>query len=303
MLMEMHQVRYFLALAEELNFTRASDSCNVTQPALSRAIKLLEEELGGLLFRREHESTHLTDLGHMVRPHLQSVYHHSMLAKHLSQDFVRRLPLKLGIMSTISPDEIIDLIANIRTRHPDVELKLCDSNANDLRSRLLAGDLEVVIYALPGEEPDLRTHSIPLFREQMVLAVHRGHRLAKERAFPVREMNNESYIHRMNCEFAGYADQILQQQGVTCTPTYWSERDDWTLAMVAAGLGFAFMPANAVKHPGVVGLPVVEPEFWRQVNLVSVRGRRYSPGVGSLVREAMRKAWFGKRPMPAHNVP
>jgi DNA-binding transcriptional LysR family regulator len=301
--MEMHQVRYFLALAEELNFTRASDSCNVTQPALSRAIKLLEEELGGLLFRREHESTHLTDLGHMVRPHLQSVYHHSMLAKHLSQDFERRLPLKLGIMSTISPDEIVDLIANIRTRHPDVELKLCDSNANDLRSRLLAGDLEVVIYALPGEEPDLRTHSIPLFREQMVLAVHRGHRLAKERAFPVREMNNESYIHRMNCEFAGYADQILQQQGVTCTPTYWSERDDWTLAMVAAGLGFAFMPANAVKHPGVVGLPVVEPEFWRQVNLVSVRGRRYSPGVGSLVREAMRKAWFGKRPMPAHNVP
>jgi LysR family transcriptional regulator, hydrogen peroxide-inducible genes activator len=303
MLMEMHQVRYFLALAEVLNFTRASDRCNVTQPALSRAIKLLEEELGGLLFRRERESTHLTDLGHMVRPHLQSVYHHSMLAKHLSQDFVRRLPLKLGIMSTISPDEIVDLIANIRTRHPDVELKLCDSNANDLRSRLLAGDLEVVIYALPGEEPDLRTHSIPLFREQMVLAVHRGHRLAKERAFPVREMNNESYIHRMNCEFAGYADQILQQQGVTCTPTYWSERDDWTLAMVAGGLGFAFMPANAVKHPGVVGLPVVEPEFWRQVNLVSVRGRRYSPGVGSLVREAMRKAWFGKRPMPAHNVP
>jgi LysR family hydrogen peroxide-inducible transcriptional activator len=301
--MEMHQVRYFLALAEELNFTRASERCNVTQPALSRAIKLLEEELGGLLCRREHESTHLTDLGHMVRPHLQSVYDHSMLAKHLSQDFRRRSPLKLGIMSTISPDEIVDLIANIRTRHPDVELKLCDSNANDLRSRLLAGDLEVVIYALPGEEPDLRTHSIPLFRERMVLAVHRGHRLAKARAFPVREMNNESYIHRMNCEFAGYADQILQQQGVTCTPTYWSERDDWTLAMVAAGLGFAFMPANAVKHPGVVGLPVVEPEFWRQVNLVSVRGRRYSPGVGSLVREAMRKAWFGKRPTPAHNVP
>jgi hypothetical protein len=50
------------------------------------------------------------------------------------------------------------------------------------------------------------------------------------------------------------------------------------------------------------GLPVVEPEFWRQVNLVSVRGRRYSPGVGSLVREAMRKTWFGKRPEPVHIV-
>ena len=300
--MEMHQVRYFLAVAEELNFTRASEKCNVTQPSLSRAIKLLEEELGGQLFHRDREPTHLTDLGQMVRPHLQSVYHHSTLVKRLSHDFAQKVPLKLGIMSTISPDEIVDLIANIRIRHPDVELKLCDANANDLRARLLAGDLEVVIYALPGEEPDECTHSIPLFREQMVLAVHRGHRLANERAFPVREMNSECYIHRMNCEFAGYADQILQEQGVTCTPAYWSERDDWTLAMVAAGLGFAFMPANSVKHPGVVGLPVVEPEFWRQVNLVSVRGRRYSPGVGSLVREAMRKTWFGKRPNPIHIV-
>jgi DNA-binding transcriptional LysR family regulator len=199
-------------------------------------------------------------------------------------------------MSTISPDEIVDLIANIHTRHPEVELKLCDANAKDLRARLLAGDLEVAIYALPGKEPDERVQLIPLFREQMVLAVHLDHRLAKTGAFPVQEMNGECYIHRVNCEFAGYADEILQQQGVTCKPVYWSERDDWTLAMVAAGLGFAFMPANSVKHPGVIGLPIVEPEFWRQVGLVSVRGRRYSPAVGSLVREAMRKTWFGHRP-------
>jgi LysR family transcriptional regulator, hydrogen peroxide-inducible genes activator len=294
--MEMHQVRYFLAMAEELNFTRASERCNVTQPSLSRAIKLLEEELGGLLFHRERDSTHLTDLGQMVRPYPQSVYDQSRLVKRLSRDFVKKWPLKLGIMSTISPDEIVDLIANIRAHHPEVELTLCDANARDLRARLLTGDLEVGIYALPGKEPDERIHSIPLFRERMVLAVHREHRLVKTGEFPVQEMNGESYIHRVNCEFAGYADEILRQKAVTCKPVYWSERDDWTLAMVAAGLGFAFMPENAVKHPGVVGLPVVQPEFWRQVGLVSVRGRRYSPGVGSLVREAMRKTWFGKRP-------
>jgi DNA-binding transcriptional LysR family regulator len=294
--MEMHQVRYFLAVAEELNFTRASERCNVTQPSLSRAIKLLEEELGGLLFRREHDSTHLTDLGQMVRPHLQSVHDHSKLAKRLSQEFGRKWPLKLGIMSTISPVEIVDLIANIRTRHPDVELRLCDADAKELRERLLAGDLEVAIYAIPGEDRDERIHSISLFREQMVLAVHRDHRLAETGAFPAQEMNGECYIHRMNCEFAGYADEILRQKGVTCNPVYWSERDDWTLAMVAAGLGFAFMPANSVKHPGVIGLPVVEPEFWREVGLVSVRGRPYSPSLGSLVREAMRKTWFEKPP-------
>jgi hypothetical protein len=92
------------------------------------------------------------------------------------------------------------------------------------------------------------------------------------------ELIQSSYGHRMNCELAGCADHILMEKRVTCTPTYWSERDDWTLAMVAAGLGFAFMPENAA-NPGVVALPVIEPEFWRTVNLVTVRGHRYSPGL------------------------
>jgi DNA-binding transcriptional LysR family regulator len=299
--MEMHQVRYFLAVAEELHFSRAAEKCNVTQSALSRAIQQLEVELGGSLIHRERHHTHLTDLGQMVRPHLEMVHRAAVKAKQLSQDVsqLNRVPLKLGIMSTISPDEIVELIAALKTRHEGLELRLCDASARELSDRLLAGDLEVIIYALPGEEPDERTHIMPLFREQMVIAVNRDHRLANERAFPVKELNGESYIHRMNCEFAGYADHILREKGVTCTPTYWSERDDWTMAMVAAGLGFAFMPANAVTHPDVVALPVVEPEFWRAVNLVTVRGRPYAPGVGALVREAMRKRWFGHKAISA----
>ena len=68
--MEMHQIRYFLAVAEELNFTKAAERCNVSQPALSRAIQALEQELGGPLFRRERSHTHLSELGRMVQPHL-----------------------------------------------------------------------------------------------------------------------------------------------------------------------------------------------------------------------------------------
>ena len=126
------------------------------------------------------------------------------------------------------------------------------------------------------------------------MAVHPGHRLANQSAVRVREMNGENYIHRNNCEFAGYADGILAQQGVTCTPSYWSDRDDWTLAMVAAGLGFGFLPANSARHPGVVALPIIEPEFWRDV-IFRVRGRPHSPAVGALVREATRKKWFGQQ--------
>ena len=76
-----------------------------------------------------------------------------MKAKRLSQDLaqLKRVPLKLGMMSTISPAEIVELIAALKKRHEGLELRLCDSNAKDLRDRLLAGELEAVIYAFPGE--------------------------------------------------------------------------------------------------------------------------------------------------------
>ena len=136
--MEMHQVRYFLAVAQHLNFSRAAEECNVTQPSLSRAIQQLEAEFGGPLFNREHKFTHLTDLGQMIRPHLETIYSSAVKAKRVSQDLTefRKVPLKLGIMSTISPFEIVDLIAALKTRHHGLELKLCDASAKDLHGRL-----------------------------------------------------------------------------------------------------------------------------------------------------------------------
>ena len=118
----------------------------------------------------------------------------------------------------------------------------------------------------------------------------------------VKDISGENYIHRNNCEFAGYADAILAEQGVTCSPAYCSNRDDWTLAMVAAGLGIGFLPEHSATHPGVVALPIIEPEFWRQVNLVSVRGRPHSPAVGAMVREAMHKKWFGSDALGRHDA-
>jgi len=101
---EMHQVRYFLSLAEELNFSRAATKCNVSQPAFSRAIKALKEEFGGLLFHREGRFTHLSELGQMVKPHLDHVFRESNEAKQRAKDFagLRKLVLKPRVAKTIA---------------------------------------------------------------------------------------------------------------------------------------------------------------------------------------------------------
>ena len=83
----MHQIRYFLAVCETLNFTRAAEACHVSQPSLTRAIKGLEDELGGPLFRRERNNTHLTGLGEMMRPHLSQVLIETDAAKERAKSF------------------------------------------------------------------------------------------------------------------------------------------------------------------------------------------------------------------------
>lgn len=295
--MEMHQVRYFLAVAEELNFSRAAAKCHVAQPSLTRAIKLLEEELGGSLFHRERANTHLSELGRMVKPHLEQVWLESRSAKVLAQSFGKLTcaKLKLGVMCTIAPDQLVDLLINLQSRHPNLELEITDASARELHKRLMAGDLDVALYCALGEVADERTHLMPLFRERMMIVLPRDHRLASQNCIRVKDLEGINYLNRVNCEFIGHLAPELLKQGISCNPVYRSERDDWILAMVASGLGYGFMPESAIAHPGVMARPLVDPEFWREINLVTVRGRPHSPAVGAFAREVMRASWLGEK--------
>jgi DNA-binding transcriptional LysR family regulator len=293
--MEMHQVRYFLAVADELNFTRAAEKCNVAQPSLTRAIKLLECALGGPLFNRERANTHLTELGRMVRPHLEQVYQQSIAAQELAASFtkVERVPLRLGVMCTIAPDQLVGLIFALHSRYPGVELKLLDGTGQTLNEHLLSGELEVAIFCTGLVPPDDRLHAIPLFREQMMIVLHPDHPLAAKNMISVKDLNGQRYLQRINCEFTGQVSPIMREQNVSVEVAYQSERDDWIMSMVASGFGYGFMPLGCITNQNVVARPLIDPEIYRLVNLVTVRGRQFSPAVGALVREAMRSKWQG----------
>ena len=293
--MEMQQIRYFLAVAEVKNFTKAAVQCGVSPPSLLRAIGILEQEFGGALFTRERGNIRLTELGRITHPHLQQIVSEAELAKrHAKQHIdVERTSLKIGIMCTIAPSHFVSLVSSFQKRHPRIRLEILDRTATELQNALLAGDLELAIYGLPDQKSADKFHNLALFRERMVIALSESHPMCSNEPIRVSELNGVPYLERANCEFAHYGEQVFQAMGVDGETVYVSERDDWVLAMVAAGLGYSFLPESTSRFAGVKSRTVVEPEFWRQINLVTVRGRPHSPAVGAFVREVMRTNWAG----------
>jgi LysR family hydrogen peroxide-inducible transcriptional activator len=292
--MELHQVRYFLALCEQLNFTRAAEKCNVSQPSLTRAIQNLEAEFGGPLFHRERQHTHLTELGRLMQPYFEQVYRQAEAAKTAAKSFTKldQVALKIGVMCTIGPSMLTRFFISLRERYPDIEVEMLDATGSALGDLLLGGSIEVALYGLP-EGIDERFHALPLFRERFVIAIAPQHRFAAQGEVRGADLHGEAYVNRTNCEYGSYAGTILGAQGVQVKRVIRSSRDDWIQAMILSGFGFGFFPEFAITIPGIETRPLVDPELVRTVNLVTVRGRPHSPAVGAFLRAARTYKWPG----------
>jgi DNA-binding transcriptional LysR family regulator len=290
--MEMQQVRYFVALAGTLNFTRAAEQCNVSQPALTRAIQQLEHELGGPLFHRERGNTHLSELGRMMLPYLQSVEESCRAARDQARA-VKRLEqatLTIGTMCTIGPQLVSDLLVRFRTQHPNVEVRVIDTGAPEMLEKLQKGDLEVAIVGVPEELPD-SLHQLPIFEENFVILLPPNHRLCASNPIRAADLDQEPYVSRSNCEVFEPVRQALVGRGVFLRQVFSSPRDDWVQGMIKAGLGLGFFPEFSVTDPDLVVRPLIEPSFTRTIYLATVRGRPHSPAVGAFVQEARRYPW------------
>src|SRR6266571_140554 len=147
--MEMHQVRYFLAAVGELNFTKAAEKCNVSQPSLTRAIKQLEGELGGDLFRRERPQAQLTDLGQRMLPLLKQCYDSAVGARSLASAIKSGEvgTLRLGLSQTINVEVLIPYLRELNRLFNRFELKLLRGTAGEIVELLKRGEAELAIAA------------------------------------------------------------------------------------------------------------------------------------------------------------
>jgi len=290
--MELHEIRYFLALSQTLNFTRAAEVCNVSQPALTRAIRKMEDELGGLLFSRERNNTHLTELGRLIEPHLSEAMAHAGQAKQTAARFIKleEASLALGVMCTIAPVQFVGFLARFRADHPGVQLTLLEQVPDRLCDLLMKGELDVALMARPDGFPG-PLRAMELYSERFVIACAAGHRFARRDKIRMAELDGEFYLSRINCEFYDVLSEMCRAQGAKLINSYRSEREDWILTMVAAGLGVCFLPEFTATFAGVVGCPVVSPAVARNVCLVTVAGRRLSSPVRTFVQAVRRYPW------------
>jgi DNA-binding transcriptional LysR family regulator len=276
--MEMHEIRYFLAAAETLNFHRAAERCSVTQPALTRAIQKLETELGGHLFRRERNHVHLTDFGQLMRPHLDEILDRTGTARHVARSFLRleAAPLTLGVMCTIGPLRFVAFLNLFRDLEPGIAVTVIEGVPSRLTELLLKGKLDIALMAQP-EPFDRRLAIEPIYAERFGLAFCTGHPFETRNALHLSDVEGMPYLDRINCEFAGHIEHLCEARGIRIQVAYRSEREDWIMAMVAAGMGLCFAPEFSARLPGVSHRPVAGPDVVRQVSLVSVKGRPLSP--------------------------
>jgi DNA-binding transcriptional LysR family regulator len=290
--MEFYQIRYFLALCRTLNFARAAEQCNVSQPSLTRAVQKLEQEFGGLLIRRERRCTHLTELGELVRPMLEEVLSQSLRTVASAKRHLRpnKAVLRLGIMPSIGPARLAPFLVRFGAACGGAELTLVEASLPRLNDLLLGSHLDAAVVAYVRGS-DKRFRYCPLYRERIVIIAPKGHRFEQLEAVRLRDLQDENLLFRTNCDMGDFLLESCRSEGFEPRIIHRSAREDWVQCMVASGLGITVMPEFSHTDAATIARPLIDPYLARQLLLATVAGRRHEPATAALIRASRAYAW------------
>ena len=290
--MEMHQVRYFLTVARTLNFTRAAEQCNVSQPALTRAIRQLEEELCGELLRREGKLSHLTELGQRMLPLMQQCYESALAAKSLASSLKKGAaqPLPVGLSYSIDMRLLAPVLAELQRAIAGLQLTVLRGNTGEIGDALQKGRVELVVAGQLEQAWD-RLNTWPLFEESFELVMHREHPLAKVEIVDVRELADQRLLMSEECEQAEGMAQVLGKRSTSAGARHLLNSLDDVLALIAANMGIAILPQSAGRYAELRRVEVAGLKLSRKVSLYGVAGRQRSPAGDALMKLLRARDW------------
>ena len=248
--MTLTELRYIVTLAQEQHFGRAASKCFVSQPTLSVGVKKLEEELGVALFERTRNAVRVTPMGEMVISQAQKVLEETATIKQLAKTGQDQLstPLRVGAIYTIGPYLFPHLIPQLAKSAPSMPLYIEENFTAVLRRKLRLGELDVIIIALPFNEPDVLTR--PLYDEPFKVLLPNGHPWESLKTVDPQRLADEELL--LLGEGHCFRDQILEACPALTNKT---ENDGSGIEatsletirhMVASGMGVSVLPQSAV---------------------------------------------------------
>jgi DNA-binding transcriptional LysR family regulator len=290
--MEMHQIRYFLAVARTLNFTRAAEECHVTQPALTRAIHHLEGELGGDLLRRERTLTHLTELGQRMLPLMQQCYDSALSAKSLAQSISSGHgdSLAIGISRTLDLALLTTPLAELSRICSNLQLKARRGSGLEIVEFLKKGEVELALAAQLGRVWE-RLDTWPLFTEPFELIVERGHWLATHNLVEPGHLSEEPLLIQSESEMAEEFSLYLSGQGIITARAHQVTTVDDLVALAEAGLGVAIVPASTRRSERLRTVPLKGLDITRTIAVYAVAGRKRSSAAAILLNLLRAADW------------
>src|SRR5215211_8281745 len=288
--MEMHQIRYFLAVSRILNFTRAADECNVTQPSLTRAIKQLEAELGGDLFRRERPAAQLTELGQRMHPLLKQCYEAAVGARSLATSFKggKVGTLRIAIADAVDLALLIPHLEQLKRLFNTLEFKLLRGSSKQIAEYLKKGEAELGIAVEIDRDWD-RLDSWPLFTESFQLVVNRCHPLADRGSVDFEALKSQQLLSRGYCEYAERLSATLRAGDINVDGSHDISSEHDLIKLLEADIGIAIMPCSASTPDTLRHAPIEGLDLKRTVQLYGVAGRERT-AVASAVMKMLRSA-------------
>lgn len=251
--MTLTELQYIVALAKTKHFGRAAITCNVSQPTLSVAIKKLESTLGVVIFERHRNDIRITDIGVKIITQAQRILFEVAQLREIitSNKSHVHSPIKIGVIYTVAPYLLPTLIPAIKKRASLMPVIIQEDFTENLRTKLQAGELDVIFIALPFDAPGIVKKS--LYDEPFVVVMRKNHPLAHKKNISNADLKNENILllGKNNC----FRDQVIK----SCPSCYTQENEQQTMEgasletlrhMVASGVGITILPssATAIKY-------------------------------------------------------
>jgi LysR family transcriptional regulator, hydrogen peroxide-inducible genes activator len=275
--MELHQLRYFCAIADTGSFSRAAQQVHVSQSALSQQIGKLEDELGARLFDRLGRSVRLTELGTTFLPRARAVLRDLESARN---DIVEKKTsitgaISVGVIPTIAPYFLPRILATFLRKWPLARVTVVEEITSLLLDKLRAGSIDVAIVALPVQVRNQEFESLPLMTEKLFAAVPKGHEFASRREVSLGELQGHPFLllRDGHC-FRATALEACKRARLDPQIVFESGQFSSILGMVSAGLGVSIVPEMArEKRSGCRYVPLADGRAARTVGAVTLKGR------------------------------